>query len=84
MKLLVIVSCLLYISVSSASSSQFTVNESVKEEKLRNLLLVGKNVLAGSERNLYRLDYQSLTLEQSIELSRINRLLLKLNDTGSS
>ena len=80
MKLLVIVSCLLYISVSSVSSSQFTVNE----EKLRNLLLVGKNVLAGSERNLYRLDYQNLTLEQSVELSRINRLLLKLNDTGSS
>ena len=80
MKLLVIVSCLLYISVSSVSSSQFTVNE----EKLRNLLLVGKKVLAGSERNLYRLDYQNLTLEQSVELSRINRLLLKLNDTGSS
>ena len=80
MKLLVIVSCLLYVSVSSVSSSQFTVNE----EKLRNLLLVGKNVLAGSERNLYRLDYQNLTLKQSVELSRINRLLLKLNDTGSS
>ena len=52
------------------------------EGTLRNLLLVGDQVIAGSDTKLYRLDAVNLELLETVNITGVNRLLLEINITN--
>ena len=52
------------------------------EGTLRNVLLVGDQVIAGSDNKLYRLDAGNLELLETVNITGVNRLLLEINSTN--
>ena len=52
------------------------------EGTLRNLLLVGDQVIAGSDTKLYRLGAGNLELLERVNITGVNRLLLEINSTN--